>query len=242
MKKQARKHGGGVSRQHGRSRFEKIVFIGLHFAIIVFCVWLVHGNGITKLGLLFGTTWQFADPQRANIALGCAVFYWLRHNITIFYLLKREIKWSEVFGLLAFMAVFEIGFVLIAGGIIRGYAIPIGWLDMLGFTGVIVGAYLNSFSEIERKWWKKDPTNKGHCYTQGLFKHAMHINYFGDVVLFTGWALLTANLWALALPALMLYMFIFMHIPALDRYLTKRYGKEFETYAEHTKKLIPFIY
>ena len=70
----------------------------------------------------------------------------------------------------------------------------------------------------------------------------MHINYFGDTVLFIGWCMLTASLWALALPALMGASFIFYHIPGLDAYLAERYGAEFEEYAAETKKFVPFLY
>ena len=95
---------------------------------------------------------------------------------------------------------------------------------------------------LQRKNWKTLPENQGQCYTGGLFKYSMHINYFGDSVSFTGWAVLTANGWALAMPALMTAMFIFVHIPGLDAYLAERYGASFEAYARRTKKFIPFVY
>jgi protein-S-isoprenylcysteine O-methyltransferase Ste14 len=50
----------------------------------------------------------------------------------------------------------------------------------------------------------------------------MHINYFGDTVLFTGWCLLTATWWT--------------------PYLEERYGDELIEYAKKTKKFMPFIY
>ena len=70
----------------------------------------------------------------------------------------------------------------------------------------------------------------------------MHINYFGDSVSFTGWAILTATWWTFLLPLLMTAMFIFMHIPGLDLYLAERYGEPFKEYAAHTKKFMPFVY
>ena len=89
---------------------------------------------------------------------------------------------------------------------------------------------------------KQDSANKGECYTGGLFRHSMHINYFGDIVLFTGWSLFTHATWALALPVFMAIMFAFVHIPALDAYLAKRYGDAFENYARKTKKLVPYVW
>ena len=95
---------------------------------------------------------------------------------------------------------------------------------------------------MQRKWWKQNPKNKGHAYTEGLFTHSMHINFFGDMVLFSAWALFTYNFWTLALPLMMTLMFIFFHIPTLDEYLRERYGEEFLAYEKRTKKLIPFVY
>jgi len=70
----------------------------------------------------------------------------------------------------------------------------------------------------------------------------MHINYLGDSIQFTGWAILTASLWAFSIPVLMTCLFIFYHIPPLDKYLADRYGAEFKTYAGKTAKFLPFIY
>ena len=114
--------------------------------------------------------------------------------------------------------------------------------DILALGLLLLGSYLNTYSELQRKWWKNNSANKGHCYTEGLFKYSMHINFFGDVVLFTGWVLFTHNIWTLLLPLMMMYMFISFHIPALDEYLVKRYHEEFKMYANKTKKFIPFVY
>ena len=104
------------------------------------------------------------------------------------------------------------------------------------------GPILNTGSEYGRHRWKRDPANKGKLYTEGLFRHAMHINYFGDSLLFSGFALLTTSLWALLVPAIMTLGFVFQHVTTLDRYLADRYGAAFETYAGETKKLIPYVY
>ncbi len=70
----------------------------------------------------------------------------------------------------------------------------------------------------------------------------MHINYFGDLVLFTGWALLTARAVLLFIPVVMLWGFVVLNIPALDHYLAERHGETFQMYAARTKKLVPFVY
>ena len=70
----------------------------------------------------------------------------------------------------------------------------------------------------------------------------MHINYFGDIVLFTGLAMTTHSLSMLVIPLIMALNFVFNIIPSLDRYLEKKYKDEFSDYAGRTKKLIPLIY
>jgi len=140
------------------------------------------------------------------------------------------------------MAFFEIGLLLVGGGAFRNHATDLGWLDGLAIILFIAGSWLNTGSEVQRNWWKQDAANKGKCYTGGLFRHSMHINYFGDVVLFSGWSLLTSNLWTLLLPFAMALMFAFLHIPALDAYLAGRYGHAFNEYAKQTKRLIPYVW
>ncbi|KAF7787982.1 hypothetical protein PRUB_a2526 [Pseudoalteromonas rubra] len=234
--------GGGVNREHGRTIAQRWTFVGLHFGLVLFCAWLAVADGWTLIGQVFGQQWTLVDNDRALLMLACVFVYWLRHAITVLYLLQRRIDWGEALGLLCFMAFFEIGLLLVGGGAFRSEVIPFGTLDIVALVLLAVGSYLNSGSEIQRKWWKQNPANKGQCYTEGLFKHSMHINYFGDVVLFTGWCLLSYNYWTLLLPFFMAYSFISFHIPALDGYLSERYGEKFDQYAAKTKKLIPFVY
>ncbi len=233
---------GGVNREHHKSLPEKLVFSLLHLLIVLACAWLIYFDGTAELGQVLNKQWLVHDPVRANILFACIVLYWLRHNITLFYLLVRKVEWSEVFGLVSFFAMIEVGFLMIGVGVFRDAAVELNALDALALALLVIGSFLNSFSEMQRKWWKSKPNSKGHCYTEGLFRYSMHINFFGDVVLFAGWALFVQSIWAFGLPLLMLLMFIFMHIPALDVYLSERYGQEFDDYALKTKKLIPFFY
>jgi steroid 5-alpha reductase family enzyme len=233
---------GGLDRSHGSSRPQKAVFWGLHFAIILLCAWLVLGGGLDKLAGWLELGAGLVDPVRARILLACAVIYFLRHGLTLFYLLARRVDWGEALGLTAFFALFEIGLILVGSGIFRQAPIAISGLDMFALVLFLSGSFINTASEIQRKLWKQEPSNRGHCYTGGLFRYSMHINYFGDIALFTGWCLLTGSIWTLGLPLLMMLMFMFVHIPPLDQYLAERYGEEFEIYRAGTKRLIPFVW
>jgi protein-S-isoprenylcysteine O-methyltransferase Ste14 len=230
---------GGVDRTHASSRPQKITFWGLHLLIILLCCWLVLGGEFDPAA---ERTISLTDLTRAQILLACAVIYFVRHGLTLFDLLARRIEWSEVFGLSAFFALFEVGLLLVGGGVFREAPVALTGLDIFAVVLYLSGSYLNTASEVQRKLWKKDPSNKGHCYTGGLFRYSMHINYFGDVVLFTGWCLLTASFWTLGLPLMILLLFMYMHIPPLDEYLAGRYGEEFEAYRVKTRRLVPFVW
>lgn len=106
----------------------------------------------------------------------------------------------------------------------------------------LFGSVLETTAELQRHVWKQRASNKGKCYTQGLFGYATHINYTGEVILFCGWALASGRWFNGWVPVSMLAGFVFWHIPHLDKYLLTRYGEQFRRYAHSTKKLIPWIY
>lgn len=175
---------------------------------------------------------------RQVILMFCLLFYVLRLFITVFVFLKRKMAWSEmllVSGLMSF-ALFSFAKV---GGNSRQ---PVGALDYFGILLYLFGSWLNTYSEYTRHIWKKKGENKGNLYTGGLFKYSMHINYFGDIVLFSGLALITQSFSLLVIPIVMALNFVFFIIPRLDKYLANKYGDEFKKYADRTKKLIPGIY
>ncbi|MBM7553893.1 methyltransferase family protein [Thalassobacillus pellis] len=152
--------------------------------------------------------------------------------------MKRGITWEETGGVIFAFAVYYIGFSIL-GGISEE---PLDWIDGIAVFIFLTGSVINTLSEVLRDQWKKDSRNKGKLYTGGLFKYAVHINYFGDVVWVCGFALLTRNVWAGLVPLFLLAMFIFLNIPKHDSYLRVKYGKAFEDYEKVTKKLIPYIY
>ncbi len=105
-----------------------------------------------------------------------------------------------------------------------------------------LGSYINTYSEIQRKNFKKDPNNKGKLYTLGLFKLARHINYFGDICWVVGWAIITHNIWSGLIPIALTLGFIFFFIPELSSYLEKKYGEEYMNWKNNTKSLFPYIF
>ena len=177
-------------------------------------------------------------PLRQAAVLGCALVYIARAAHTLFTFVQRSVPWWEaVWG----------------GGIIGGVLFfflrtglrdprPLDWVDAAGLLIYLAGSYIGTASELARHAWKIRPENRGRLYTGGLFRHSRHVNYFGDLLVFGGFGVLTGELWAGIVPLAMGLNFAFVIIPAHDAYLAARYGGEFDQYARRTRKLIPLLY
>ena len=212
------------------------------FIIVIYFV--IFFSGV----LMFADEWvadSWLGPYKINgdftrrvILMACLIIYFLRLLITVFVLLKRKMVWFETIIISILMSLALFAFAKIGGG----NHLPVGIIEIVGIILFLVGSYLNTTSEYKRYAWKKKVENKGHVYTEGLFKYSMHINYFGDIVLFAGLALIAHSISLLIIPLIMALNFIFHIIPALDKYLEKKYGEEFKEYAGKTKKFIPMIY
>ncbi len=178
------------------------------------------------------------NPARQTLLLACVLIYIARAATTLFAFMKRKVPWWEAawggipIGLVLFFALRD------------GLRIPQppGIADAAGILLYLAGSYLGTASEYSRHIWKSLPENQGHLYTGGLFKYSRHINYFGDLLLFLGFGILTTRPWTIIVPLAMALNFVFFIIPAHDSYLATRYGVEFENYARRTRKLVPYFY
>ena len=67
------------------------------------------------------------------------------------------------------------------------------------------------------------------------------MNYFGDLIWVSAWALFTGNPWSAIIPVFLFCFFAFYNAPILDKHLAEKYGAPFEAYRKRTKGLIPFV-
>ena len=181
---------------------------------------------------------QGGSPGRQVALLTCVVIYVARAAYTLFVFVKRKVPWWEAAwggGIIGFVLFF-----FLLGGL--RVAQPIGPVDLAGMLLYFAGSYIGTASEHSRFVWKARPENQGRLYTEGLFRYSRHINYFGDLLLFGGCAVLTRQLWTGIVPLAMALNFILVIIPAHDAYLAVRYRSEFDHYARRTSKLIPLLY
>jgi steroid 5-alpha reductase family enzyme len=224
--------------EYDRAIAPRLLMTAIHAAAVAATGWLLLGGGLEAVQAHWGTSWSLASPLRRWLLFTAAIIYFLRVMVTSFVTLKRKMGWGEAVLIAVWVLVIDVLFALLGGANPRN----MGLVTALGVVLYAVGSWLNSSSELQRKRWKQRPENTGRLFTGGLFRYAVHINYFGDELLFTGYALITGRAWALLVPLLMLAGFLFFNIPELDRHLRAHYGAEFDAYARRTRSFVPFIY
>ena len=219
------------------SVLNKSLFSGCIIITLFVTLWLLFAEYVTS------NTWLreyqlYGDPLKRILIASCLIIYVIRLQITVWIFQKRKWTWSETITITILMTVVLYSFASVGGSNKQ----VVGAVEIIGILLYLSGSYINTHSEYYRHGWKLKEENKGRLYTEGLFSLAMHINYFGDIVLFTGLAMITHSLSLLAIPLIMAMNFVFIIIPSLDRYLEKKYKDEFRDYSKKTKKLIPLIY
>ena len=223
--------------KYDRSFWNKSVFSGCIFITLIVTLWMMFTDDATL------DTWlkqyQLAgDLGRRMLIASCLIVYFVRLQVTVWVFQRRKWTWLETIAITVLMS-FVIYFFANVGGNNKQV---VGTLEVIGILLYLTGSYINTHSEYSRHVWKFKKENRGRLYTEGLFSLSMHINYFGDIVLFTGLAMVTHSFSMLVIPLIMAVNFVFNIIPSLDRYLEKKYKDEFRDYSKKTKKLIPLIY
>jgi len=175
---------------------------------------------------------------RSCLILVGMIIYYLRLLVTLFVFFQRKMYWLEAL-MIANIMPWLFPYIAYASGRYNG---PIGWIEALGILLFLAGSYLNSASEYTRFRWKQKNENAGRIYTSGLFTYSRHINYFGDILIFSGVAAMARQVELLFIPAFMAAIFILILIPLKENYLKQKYGDAFSLYAAKTKKIIPWIY
>lgn len=217
---------------------QKVIIVIFEF----FFIWVAYKILFSTWGITIYSWFAFAPPNpdpfrnTINFIFSCVIF--LRLSFMMFFLLRRKIPLEETFSIPSAFALYYIGFALFT----INSNTPIQGADYLGIALFVIGCFVNTYSEVQRHIWKRRPENKGKLYTGGLFRYSMHINYFGDVLWVTGYALISRNVWSVTIPIFLFSFFVFYNIPKLDQYLRLKYKNEFEKYSSKTKHFIPFIY
>ena len=219
------------------SFWNKSLFSGCIFITLFASLWLMFAEYATSI------TWMkeyhlAGDLLRRILIASCLIIYFVRLQVTVWIFQKRKWTWLETITITILMSFVLYAFASVGGNNKH----VVGTVEVIGILLYLSGSYINTHSEYYRHVWKLREKNRGRLYTEGLFSLSMHINYFGDIVLFTGLAMVTHSLSMLVIPLIMAVNFVLNIIPSLDKYLEKKYKDEFRDYSKKTKKFIPLIY
>lgn len=119
----------------------------------------------------------------------------------------------------------------------------IGWLTdprfIAGLLAFIAGMYINIQSDSIIRHLRKPGDNAHYLPKGGMFRYVTSANYFGELLEWTGFAILT---WSLS--GLVFVIWTFANLAPRAARIYDRYRSEFssEFDAGHLKRIIPFIY
>lgn len=126
-----------------------------------------------------------------------------------------------------------------------------GLLTSLGFVLWLIGFSIEVIADGQKSAFRKDPNNKDKFISTGLWARAQHPNYFGEILLWIGVAVMALPIlsgWAwLALISPLFVMFLLLKvsgIPMLQKAGLKKWGDnpDYMAYREATPKLIPKLF
>lgn len=126
--------------------------------------------------------------------------------------------------------------------------VDFGVFGVLGFLVWLGGFATEVIADNQKSRFKMDKKNDGRFITTGLWSWSRHPNYFGEIVLWCGMAIMAIPvLSGLRFVALISPIFVFVlltrisGIPLLRRRAEKRWGAEpeFRSYINNTSALIP---
>lgn len=124
-------------------------------------------------------------------------------------------------------------------------------LDIFAYAGLliwIIGFAIESIADAQKSRFNADPNNKGKFIQTGLWSRSRHPNYFGEIVLWVGVALIAVPVlqgwqWvALISPVFVAILLTRVSgVPLLEQKADKKWGgqEEYEAYKKSTPVLIP---
>lgn len=124
-------------------------------------------------------------------------------------------------------------------------------LDAFAMVGLLIWVFGFAFEAIadsQKSRFNADPNNKGKFIRTGLWSRSRHPNYFGEIVLWIGVAVIAAPVlqgwqWAAMISPIFVTLLLtrISGIPLLEKKADKKWGGqvEYETYKKNTPVLIP---
>jgi steroid 5-alpha reductase family enzyme len=123
---------------------------------------------------------------------------------------------------------------------------PIGWI---GLAVWIVGFGVEAIADDQKRRFRSDPENRGRFISTGLWSWSRHPNYFGEIVLWIGVAVISVPAlsgwqWATLISPVFVTLLItrVSGVPMLEERADERWGgqEDYEAYKRRTPVLLPW--
>lgn len=119
----------------------------------------------------------------------------------------------------------------------------LGWLDYAGVAFFAIGLFFETVGDLQLTRFKADPANKGRVLDSGLWRYTRHPNYFGDAMVWWGFALIAlatpGALWSLVGPALMTFFLVKVSGVALLEKTLADTKPQYRDYVRRTSAFFP---
>jgi len=119
---------------------------------------------------------------------------------------------------------------------------------VIGFLVWVCGFAIEAIADSQKRRFSTDPANKGKFIQTGLWSRSRHPNYFGEIMLWVGVAIIALPVlqgwqWVALISPVFVTLLItrVSGVPLLERKADKKWGgqKEYEAYKQKTPVLIP---
>ena len=127
---------------------------------------------------------------------------------------------------------------------------PIGVFFVFGVLLWLLGFGFEVIADRQKKHFSEQPENKGRFITQGLWSISRHPNYFGEIILWTGIAIISLPFlsgWQFVTLVSPVFVFLLLTrisgLPFLEEKAEKKWGenKDYIEYKKRTPILVPFF-
>ncbi|MGD8622769.1 MAG: DUF1295 domain-containing protein, partial [Anaerolineales bacterium] len=124
----------------------------------------------------------------------------------------------------------------------------LGWFALVGALIWIIGFAIEVVADAQKSRFKADPNNEGDFISSGLWAWSRHPNYFGEIMLWIGVALIAAPVlrgwqWVTMISPIFVTLLITQvsGVPMLEKRADETWGgqEDYEQYKKNTPVLIP---
>lgn len=101
----------------------------------------------------------------------------------------------------------------------------------------IFGSLINTAADIQKTTAK---SMGGTLVKDGIWRSVRHVNYFGDLMRYTSFSVVSGSAWAFLLPVMILLLYL-QRISQKEQSMTDKYS-DFAEYQQSSTRLFPFIW